>query len=67
MCEREDGRVCELPNTSVSQFFAGAKPQVRNLSDHLYKILGVLRRQPLELAGTGLQGGCMSHYQDVIS
>lgn len=31
MCEREDGRVCELPNTSVPQFFAGAKAQVGNL------------------------------------
>lgn len=67
MCEREDGGVRKLPNTSISQFFAGTKPQVWNLSDHLYKVLGVLRREPLELAGTSLQGGRMCHYQDVIS
>lgn len=36
------------------------------LSDHLYKVLGVLWREPLELAGTGLQGGRVCHYQDVI-
>lgn len=31
MCQRQDGRVDQLPHPGLSQFFTGAKAQVRNL------------------------------------
>lgn len=63
----KDGRVCQLPNSSFSQFFAGTEAQVWDLPDHLYEVLGVLRGQALELAGTCLEGRCVGHNQNVIS
>lgn len=37
------------------------------LPDHLDEVLGVLRGQALELAGTGFEGRCVGHNQNVIS
>lgn len=67
MGQRKDRWVCQLPYSSFSQFLTGTKPQVWNLSDHLYKVLGVLRWQALKLTGTCFKGRCMGHNQDVIS
>lgn len=40
---------------------------VNYLPDHLDEVLGVLRWQPLKLAGACLKGGCVGHNQNVIS
>lgn len=41
--------------------------RVNYLPDHLYEVLGILRGQALELAGTGFEGRRMGHNQNVIS